>query len=355
MLAPVAPDRLQPGEQRPVAPDLGGALGGRGLLALQVGQHGVHAGASASSASPCASRSRARRAAPMASAHRVRSPAAADWAWPRRRSASASASVTTRAVAAEPGGLLPRQEGPAAADHAGRDQHRGRQRHGQPTPLPLPLGTGPGLGASSSATRRRFSSSSARAWASTRAHSATPQPLLHPLEVRGQPSRHLARGVRAPPRLGRQAAPGQADQLDVDPARVEPAQGIGQVAPRGPVAHLLAVRADVGRPAGEDLAEDRPQAEHVGALVDPLHLAPGLLGRHVRGGAQDAAGLRSSSVPAGPLRTVVMTACAADSSAMPPCERTLASPQSMTWTSPKDPTITFDGFRSRWTTPRAWA
>ena len=35
--------------------------------------------------------------------------------------------------------------------------------------------------------------------------------------------------------------------------------------------------------------------------------------------------------------------------------RTLARPQSMTWTSPKAPTMTFDGFRSRWITPRAWA
>src|SRR6266511_3858757 len=34
---------------------------------------------------------------------------------------------------------------------------------------------------------------------------------------------------------------------------------------------------------------------------------------------------------------------------------TLASPQSMTWTSPNAPTITFDGFRSRWMTPFACA
>ena len=33
----------------------------------------------------------------------------------------------------------------------------------------------------------------------------------------------------------------------------------------------------------------------------------------------------------------------------------LATPQSMTRTSPKDPTITFSGFRSRWMTPWAWA
>ena len=35
--------------------------------------------------------------------------------------------------------------------------------------------------------------------------------------------------------------------------------------------------------------------------------------------------------------------------------RTLASPQSMTWTSPNAPTMTFAGFRSRWMTPWAWA
>ena len=35
--------------------------------------------------------------------------------------------------------------------------------------------------------------------------------------------------------------------------------------------------------------------------------------------------------------------------------RSLASPQSMTWTSPNAPTITLAGFRSRWMTPRSWA
>ena len=46
---------------------------------------------------------------------------------------------------------------------------------------------------------------------------------------------------------------------------------------------------------------------------------------------------------------------ARSSSAMPPWSRTFARPQSMTCTSPKLPTMMFDGFRSRWTTPRAWA
>ncbi len=35
--------------------------------------------------------------------------------------------------------------------------------------------------------------------------------------------------------------------------------------------------------------------------------------------------------------------------------RSFARPQSMTCTSPKAPTITLDGFRSRWITPRLWA
>ena len=35
--------------------------------------------------------------------------------------------------------------------------------------------------------------------------------------------------------------------------------------------------------------------------------------------------------------------------------RILASPQSMTWTSPKAPTITLAGFKSRWMMPRLWA
>ena len=35
--------------------------------------------------------------------------------------------------------------------------------------------------------------------------------------------------------------------------------------------------------------------------------------------------------------------------------KTLARPQSITCTSPNDPTITLDGFKSRWITPREWA
>ena len=58
----------------------------------------------------------------------------------------------------------------------------------------------------------------------------------------------------------------------------------------------------IGRLAGEDLAEDRAQAEHVGPAVDSLDLAGGLLGRHVRGRAQHAAGLRLVQVRTAPHR-----------------------------------------------------
>ena len=111
---------------------------------------------------------------------------------------------------------------------------------------------------------------------------------------------------------------------------------------------------------GEDLAEDRAQREDVGPLVDPLGLAPGLLGGHVAGRAQDRAGLgkiRSSE----PLRAVAISVSAGGSlpafasATTPPRAKTLARPQSITWTSPKLPTITLDGFKSRWITPRVCA
>ena len=67
------------------------------------------------------------------------------------------------------------------------------------------------------------------------------------------------------------------------------------------------------------------------------------------------------SIAADPLRKVQtadaspLARIAFSSSATPPWSSTLAKPQSMTCTSPKLPTMMFDGFRSRWITPRAWA
>jgi hypothetical protein len=61
----------------------------------------------------------------------------------------------------------------------------------------------------------------------------------------------------------------------------------------------------------------------------------------------------------GTLRTVMITLAASlaarRSSSIPPLRSTLASPQSTSCTSPKAPTITLAGFRSRWMTPRECA
>src|SRR5262245_53717679 len=56
------------------------------------------------------------------------------------------------------------------------------------------------------------------------------------------------------------------------------------------------------------------------------------------------------AVPAAVSRTV-----SGGPPARPRAVKTLARPQSMTWTSPNAPTITLDGFRSRWITSWAWA
>ena len=158
----------------------------------------------------------------------------------------------------------------------------------------------------------------------------------------------------------RQAVLGQGDQLGLGPAGVQPGQGVGRVAPRRLAEDLARGPAREGRLAGEDLAEDRAQREDVGPLVDPVDLAPGLLGGHVAGRAQHRAGVRevrrpSRSAPWRSPSPAGGSLPAFASSATPPRGRTLARPQSITWTSPKLPTITFDGFRSRWITPRAWA
>ena len=162
-------------------------------------------------------------------------------------------------------------------------------------------------------------------------------------------------------RLARQAVLRQGDQLGVGPAGVQPGQGVGRVA-RGRLAEDLAGgAARERRLAGEDLAEDRAQREDVGPLVDPVDLAARLLGGHVGRRAHHRAGARqvraSEPLPRrGDHRLLGGSWPAARHRRRPrPAGRTLARPQSITWTSPKLPTITLDGFRSRWITPRAWA
>ncbi len=129
-----------------------------------------------------------------------------------------------------------------------------------------------------------------------------PQPLLHAGQVGRDPLGH-GRGVARPVLgLGRQAVAGQGDQLGLGTAGVQPGQGVGRLAPRRLADDLAGGPAGEGRRAGEDLAEDRAQREDVGPLVDHLGLAPGLLGGHVAGRAQDRPGVRQVGVRPAPRR-----------------------------------------------------
>ncbi len=83
----------------------------------------------------------------------------------------------------------------------------------------------------------------------------------------------------------------QRDQVAVGPAGVEPRERRGDVASRGLADDLAGGAAAERRLAGQDLAEDRAEREHVAPLVERVDLAPGLLGRHVGGRSQDAPGL----------------------------------------------------------------
>src|SRR5262249_760677 len=110
----------------------------------------------------------------------------------------------------------------------------------------------------------------------------------------------------------------------------------------------------VHRLARQDGTQDRAQAEHVGAFIDLVDGANRLFGRHVRRCAQHRArpGLRAVLLGPGAdfgdgrwgARGVVWASGPG---------RTLARPQSMTWTSPKAPTMTLAGLRSLWMT--RWA
>jgi hypothetical protein len=112
--------------------------------------------------------------------------------------------------------------------------------------------------------------------------------LLHSGQVGVQSAHDLARIPWPLVRVDLQAVPVQADQLCVGAAGFQPPQGVGRVAADRRVQDGPACRAGVDRLAGEDLAEDRPEAEDVGALVHQLDVAAGLLGRHVGRGANPA-------------------------------------------------------------------
>ena len=107
------------------------------------------------------------------------------------------------------------------------------------------------------------------------------QAVLHPAEIGRDPLGHGAGMARAVLRLARQAVCGDRDQLGVGPAGIQTGDGVGQVAQRRLAEDLAGGSSQESRGAGEDLAEDRSQGEDVGALVDLVPFAAGLLRCHV--------------------------------------------------------------------------
>jgi hypothetical protein len=162
---------------------------------------------------------------------------------------------------------------PAAAAAQGQQQHRRGQGGRQPVALALLGGhrlrhlpgagllLRPGLGGGP-------------------LHLDPAEPVRHRVEVARHRLGHRPGVGRPPARLGRQARSGQPDQLCVGPALLQPG-----VRPLQAAASRLGLRlprhAVEGRLAGQHLAEDRPQAEHVGPLIDLPDVAARLLRRHV--------------------------------------------------------------------------
>ena len=148
----------------------------------------------------------------------------------------------------------------------------------------------------------RFFSSSARAFASALRQLGLAQAVLDPRQVRREPRDDRPGIARTVAGLDGQAGLRQGQEVGVGAARVQPAQRVGRVAPRGLDRQLLARPADVGGTAGEDLAEDRAQAEDVGPLVDGLALPARLLRRHVGRGPHHRPGPRGVDRRAAPRR-----------------------------------------------------
>ena len=97
-----------------------------------------------------------------------------------------------------------------------------------------------------------------------------------------------------------------------------------------------------GAPARQHLVQHRAKRPDVGAPIDGPAL--GLLGRHVRGGAENHAHLRAVRGERRRVRLIRVRARDADTSA-------LARPKSSTFTVPSALTLMLAGLRSRWTMP----
>ena len=127
--------------------------------------------------------------------------------------------------------------------------------------------------ASAITSRRRFRSSCTCASACA-AQLGLPQPLLDAGQVRRHPLGDDPSVARTVEVRWRQAIADQGDQLGLGAAAVKPGERLVQLAARC-LAHGLAQDpADERGMAGEDLAEDGPQAEDVCSFIHGFDLAP---------------------------------------------------------------------------------
>ena len=150
--------------------------------------------------------------------------------------------------------------------------------------------------------------------------------------------------------LGSKAGDRQRDQLGVGPQ----ASGRSRASSDSPRDALRWISPDdrpvkAGSPVSN--AQRRP-GQNAAPLVEKIDLSSSLLRSHVRRRAHHTAGLRAVGVCSEGLAgcdhgVSVLGLPAPASSIAPPWGSTLANPQSITWTSPNEPTMIFDGFKSR--------
>ena len=224
----------------------------------------------------------------------------------------------------------------------GEDQHpRPRDRRLPPPPLPL-------LGRLRTCGRRR------------RLPLRPPQPVLD----RRQVGRHRRRDRPRVPRPGvpvrGQAPLAQRDQLRVRPAPVEPGEGVVEFAraPPGGGPRRPSPRSTAGRPVR--ISQRTAPRPNTSARSSSLSISPPACSGDMYAGVpstlpacvyEPGSDDRSVSISELPSRRSGSSGVGRGAVS----DRTLASPQSMTWTSPNCPTMTFAGFRSRWITPLLWA
>ena len=136
------------------------------------------------------------------------------------------------------------------------------------------------------------------------------------------------------------------------PAFTLRADGISPSATRRKTSPTSSSNASGGRPV-KNAVKRRTQAVNVARRTNPVELAQRLLGAHVLRRAQSRAVQGRLHAAAGdrPESQFILHRRLVS----PVRSIGLARPQSTTRVSPNLPSITLDGFKSRWSTPRLWA